>query len=86
MAAPERFAEMSDSSCTAGAVHTWHFSDLTANLMRSVLEGKADLSTSPADFRKRPRADIGQTLAHTANQEALFSHAADAISVLVGEN
>jgi hypothetical protein len=25
MAAPERFAEMSDSSCTAGAVHTWHF-------------------------------------------------------------
>jgi hypothetical protein len=31
MAAPERFAEMSDSSCTAGAVHTWHFSDLTAS-------------------------------------------------------
>jgi hypothetical protein len=28
MAAPERFAEMSDSSCTAGAVHTWHFSEL----------------------------------------------------------
>jgi hypothetical protein len=25
MAAPERFAETSDSSCTAGAVHTWHF-------------------------------------------------------------
>src|ERR1700692_3149194 len=23
MAAPERFAEKSDSSCTAGAVHTW---------------------------------------------------------------
>ena len=23
MAAPERFAERSDSSCTAGAVHTW---------------------------------------------------------------
>src|SRR5206468_7181547 len=23
MAAPERFAETSDSSCTAGAVHTW---------------------------------------------------------------
>jgi len=23
MAAPERFAEPSDSSCTAGAVHTW---------------------------------------------------------------
>jgi len=28
MAAPERFAEMSDSSCTAGAVHTWHFSEV----------------------------------------------------------
>jgi hypothetical protein len=26
MAAPERFAEMSDSSCNAGVVHTWHFS------------------------------------------------------------
>jgi len=24
MAAPERFAETSDSSCIAGAVHTWH--------------------------------------------------------------
>jgi hypothetical protein len=23
MAAPERFADLSDSSCTAGAVHTW---------------------------------------------------------------
>ena len=23
MAAPERFADRSDSSCTAGAVHTW---------------------------------------------------------------
>jgi hypothetical protein len=28
MAAPERFAETLDSSCTAGAVHTWHFSDM----------------------------------------------------------
>src|SRR6478752_7036835 len=25
MAAPERFAERSDSSCTAGTVHTWPF-------------------------------------------------------------
>jgi hypothetical protein len=24
MAAPERFAEMADSSCNAGVVHTWH--------------------------------------------------------------
>ena len=26
MAAPERFVEKSDSSCTAGTVHTWPFS------------------------------------------------------------
>ena len=25
MAAPERFADRSNSSCTAGAVHTWPF-------------------------------------------------------------
>ncbi len=30
MAAPERFAEKSDSSCTAGAVHTWPFASLSA--------------------------------------------------------
>jgi hypothetical protein len=28
MAAPERFADRSDSSCTAGAVHTWPFTSL----------------------------------------------------------
>jgi hypothetical protein len=28
MAAPERFAETSDSSCTAGAVHTWPISEV----------------------------------------------------------
>src|SRR5262249_43725439 len=28
MAAPERFAKTSDSSCIAGAVHTWHFRDI----------------------------------------------------------
>jgi hypothetical protein len=32
MAAPERFAEMSDSSCTAGAVHTWHKADIATVL------------------------------------------------------
>jgi hypothetical protein len=30
MAAPERFADKSDSSCTAGAVHTWPFSTFAA--------------------------------------------------------
>jgi hypothetical protein len=28
MAAPERFAELSDSPCNAGAVHTWHEADV----------------------------------------------------------
>jgi hypothetical protein len=30
MAAPERFAEKSDSSCTAGTVHTWPIASLAA--------------------------------------------------------
>jgi hypothetical protein len=38
MAAPERFAETSDSSCTAGAVHTWHLR-MAARLSRRVCEG-----------------------------------------------
>ena len=28
MAAPDPLVEMSDSSCTAGAVHTWHIASL----------------------------------------------------------
>jgi transposase len=31
MAAPERFADRSDSSCTAGAVHTWPIATCTAS-------------------------------------------------------
>ena len=30
MAAPERFADKSDSSCTAGTVHTWPITSLAA--------------------------------------------------------
>jgi hypothetical protein len=30
MAAPERFAKTSDSSCNAGAVHTWRFATFAA--------------------------------------------------------
>jgi hypothetical protein len=30
MAAPERFAEKSDSSCTAGTVHTWPIATVIA--------------------------------------------------------
>jgi len=49
MAAPERFAEMSDSSCTAGAVHTWHFSRSCRDDVRS--PGKADIPPQRRDFR-----------------------------------
>ena len=44
MAAPERFAEMSDSSCTAGAVHTWHFSDLTRPVGDVRYRGKTEVA------------------------------------------
>jgi putative tryptophan/tyrosine transport system substrate-binding protein len=43
MAAPERFAEMSDSSCTAGAVHTWHFSEVAALTSMSVVGGISEV-------------------------------------------
>src|SRR3984885_1398640 len=33
MAAPERFADRSDSSCTAGAVHTWPFASFRCDAM-----------------------------------------------------
>ena len=47
MAAPERFAEMSDSSCTAGAVHTWHFSDMArCHLLEVRFRGQSGSRTS----------------------------------------
>ena len=39
MAAPERFAEMSDSPCTAGAVHTWHSPTSAAVLVMAAAGG-----------------------------------------------
>src|SRR5262245_1505706 len=41
MAAPERFAETSDSSCIAGAVHTWHVASVHCDApVRSLSEVK----------------------------------------------
>jgi len=42
MAAPERFAQTSDSSCNAGAVHTWHFSDLGMSDLSPEMGPEAD--------------------------------------------
>jgi hypothetical protein len=39
MAAPERFAETSDSSCTAGAVHTWPITSLRCSATIRRLSG-----------------------------------------------
>jgi hypothetical protein len=49
MAAPERFAETSDSSCIAGAVHTWHFATGTTGLNLRPLSGPSGrgLATAP---------------------------------------
>jgi hypothetical protein len=55
MAAPERFAEMSDSSCTAGAVHTWPVSTVRGTAaIRSESGVKADSSRTSRYRRDRP--------------------------------
>jgi hypothetical protein len=51
MAAPERFAETSDSSCIAGAVHTWHLCDITAQSGYVRLRGQ---SGRAADIVREP--------------------------------
>ena len=72
MTAPERFADMSDSSCTAGAVHTWPITSLTAmqQFFRSWGHSGHDTSTvarggppraSPSSGR-RTHPEIGQKL------------------------
>ena len=43
MAAPERFAETSDSSCTAGAVHTWHLETCSLTQTTSVYRGRPEV-------------------------------------------
>ena len=37
MTAPERFAQMSDSSCTAGAVHTWPYATTLFDYIRRAM-------------------------------------------------
>jgi len=62
MAAPERFAKTSDSSCTAGAVHTWHIWEVTHEASDFRLGGQSGLNASVARTaafdRCRPEGDI----------------------------
>ena len=44
MAAPERFADRSDSSCTAGAVHTWPFASFRGLSADGRFQGEADMN------------------------------------------
>src|ERR1700738_4915967 len=48
MAAPERFADRSDSSCTAGAVHTWPITTCCIGVADGRFQGKADSRRSSA--------------------------------------
>ena len=55
MAAPERFAETSDSSCTAGAVHTWPFATFRGDATFGRFRSEADIErfsvcTKPVAF------------------------------------
>ena len=56
MAAPERFAQMSDSSCTAGAVHTWPIASLIAMQQFFRSWGHSGHDTSTVARRGPPRA------------------------------
>jgi len=44
MAAPERFADRSDSSCTAGAVHTWPYASTLFDYIRRAMPFNAPQS------------------------------------------
>ena len=63
MAAPERFAETSDSSCTAGAVHTWPFASFRCDAMIRRLSGA-----------KRTLANIAASGARTSNAQIPMLH------------
>ena len=43
MAAPERFADRSDSSCTAGTVHTWPITTCSAAVADGRFPGQSGL-------------------------------------------
>jgi hypothetical protein len=49
MAAPERFADRSDSSCTAGAVHTWPLTTDRIFLADGRFAREADMAGPAAD-------------------------------------
>ena len=51
MAAPERFAETSDSSCTAGAVHTWPFSSTSPLTVHRHAAPFSTFTTASANWR-----------------------------------
>jgi hypothetical protein len=52
MAAPERFADMSDSSCTAGAVHTWRITPFVAVQQPAAICGQASGSVDRLFFSR----------------------------------
>ena len=65
MTAPERFAQMSDSSCTAGAVHTWPIARATAAARHGRLVG------STCRALARLTLDDCDNLAHVSNSSAI---------------
>ena len=78
MAAPERFAQMSDSSCTAGAVHTWPIARATAaarhgRLLGSTCQALAWLTLDDCD-----------NLAHVSNSSAIGASPAASVTKLGG--
>ena len=61
MAAPERFADKSDSSCTAGAVHTWPLATDYVLTADGRFWGEADID----EFRRAPHL-LRMTLSDTS--------------------
>src|ERR1700686_1939380 len=68
MAAPERFAKTSDSSCTAGAVHTWPLATGRQVAVAVAFGWKADMARVAGVGRSRPGADIASA------SQAIISH------------
>src|SRR2546429_354517 len=67
MAAPERFAETSDSSCIAGAVHTWHSASIRcgaevwARLGGRQGDGNADFAIDDGSIVAKDKKDAKTT-------------------------
>ena len=74
MAAPERFADKSDSSCTAGAVHTWPFAAFQTN----ALNGRYWPVAAFSPFGSLPLpvgSDVFADAAHRAPGSSVTIHA-----------